>query len=203
MSWHNGDYPTATSLGDSDIFLGAQSGASVVFNGTTLKDYISARSANVLYTDTTLVGTPASTSVQALFTYTLPASTLSVDGWFVHVRAWGFTGGNANAKRLLFNLGGTNEDSGVKDLNNYRWEFEAHIIRTAAGNQDVRMKFTTTPAITWGDDAGSTVIHMVTDEWTENLNSDLDIVLQGRSSQDVVVAASDVVYQGSIILLNA
>lgn len=37
MSWHNGDYPTVASLGDSDIFLGAQSGATVVFDGTTLK----------------------------------------------------------------------------------------------------------------------------------------------------------------------
>lgn len=201
MSWHNGDYPTATSLGDSDIFLGAQSGASVVFTGTTLKDYISARSANILNVDSTLNGTDANTSQKTLYSYILPAATLSVDGHFLHLIAWGSTAGNSNTKRIQIATGTPftlfNSSSGV--VNGKEWWLEMFFIRLAAGNEDVYSKVI---CIENGGDWGSDNITGKSDkrEATENTNSDITFNIQGQNGSAV---ASDVLYEGSIWLLNA
>lgn len=199
-SWHTGTYPTVTSLGDSDIFLGAQSGASVVFTGSTLKNYV--KSGSFPVSDSTQAATPGNTTLTALYTFTLPAATLNTDGWFIRFRAWGTTGMNNNNKRLQITLGGTGDLSGYAALNNFRWHVDVIFMRTAAGNQDVSLMYDTSATTTWGDTGGATQKHIVLEEWAEDLNSDLDIVISGQSQQNIVVAASDIVYERSIITLN-
>lgn len=198
MAWHNGDYPTITSLTDADILLGAQSGSSAVFTGATLKSYISAKSSNLLNSDSTLLGTDANTSEKVLFSYTLPAATLSVDGWFVHIIVWGSVLGDANNKRIILRTGtpATIINSGAAAVDN-QWILESWIIRLAAGNQDCYSRIYAFSNPTWGDPVTGMMRKF---ESTENLNSAITFDFVGQNSAAI---ASSVVYEGSIILLNA
>lgn len=199
MGWNNGDYSAITTLTDSDLFLASQGGVTQTATLAKIRSALGICSSCVLSSDSTLAGTPANTTETTLFSYVLPAATLSTDGWFIRIIAWGYTGASGNNKSLLVRFGGTAIiSSGMAALNNNTWFLEAYVIRKAAGNQDAIGRLTATPVANgWG---GTVTGMTLFSEPAINLNGAVTIVINGLNG---VASASDVTYEGSLILLNS
>lgn len=197
-AWWN-DYSALTSLNDADYLPISQSNAQNTVTLATFRQFLGLCSTCLLNSDSTLAGTPANTSETTLFTYTLPASTLSTDGWFVRIFAWGKFAANANTKRVKLKIGSTTIlDSTADAFSNVEniWQINAYIVRRAAGNQDVISEITSTATNTIANP--KTAKGFV--ESTENLNSALAITITGTNG---TASASDIRYEGSLILLNS
>ena len=85
--------------------------------------------------NTTAVGNVGA-GADDLMTYTLPASTLGVDGMGVRITAWGYTANNANAKTLGLYFGATAFSSATLTTGTAgRWVMTAVLIRSGATTQ--------------------------------------------------------------------
>ena len=118
-----------------------------------------------------------------LMTYTLPASTLSVDGMGVRITAWGITANNANAKTVKMYFGSTNVGSLICTTNTIEgWVHQAVIIRTGATAQLGRLVLSAQAAVwKWGGNATApteTLSGAVTIKCTGEATATNDIVQQ-------------------------
>lgn len=199
MSWFN-DYPAIPSLTDATRLLAEQGGSTGTLLGSVIKTYVAANSSSILNSDSTLAGTPANTTKTALRTFAIPAATLSVDGWFIHSYHWGTIAATAGTKRIFLAFGATEIDSGAQAFSSSAgtWVVESIVRRTAAGNQDMLTRIAiSTGTVTW---AGELSGFNSFTEPAENLNGAVNLVLSGQNGNPV---ASDIRYEGSIILLNS
>lgn len=65
-------------------------------------------------------------------TYSLPADTLSANGFGIKLTAWGVTAATTTAKQVKAYFGATAiADTGFIALNNHSWRFEGNIIRSS------------------------------------------------------------------------
>lgn len=187
MAWHNGDYSAITTLTDSDILLAAQSGQTMTATVAKIKSALGVCSSCLLSSNSTLAGTPANLTETTLNTYTLPAATLNTDGWFARATYWGTFANNGNTKTLKFKFGATSTTI-IAAAVTVTWKVEALIIRTAAGNQDLVISSSiANPAVFFSEPA-------------ENLNGAVNLLITGQNG---TASASDIRYEGHLIILNS
>lgn len=93
-----------------------------------------------LTVDTTQAATGANTTETDLWTYSLPANTLSADNYGVRVELWYSTAANANNKTVRPYWGGTALDTFTAASNNAVVVVRFEIWRTAAGAQRTFME---------------------------------------------------------------
>jgi hypothetical protein len=79
----------------------------------------------------------ADTNENTLFTYSLPANTLSAVGKTVKVIAWGVTSADANNKTVKIYFGTASFTTGAAAANNKAWFVEARITKTGTNTQTI------------------------------------------------------------------
>jgi hypothetical protein len=94
-----------------------------------------ATASGVLTVGTTQVGTDAAVTEKDLWTYSLPANTLSANGKTVRVSAFGTVANNANNKTIKLYFNGTSITTTTTVAATAGWRIEADIVRTASGAQ--------------------------------------------------------------------
>ena len=95
-----------------------------------------AKVTGVLTVSTTQAGTAADTNETDLWTYSLPANTLNVDGKGIRITAWGTTGATANNKTMKLYFAGTVLNVTLAlAANNRGWILRGQVIRTGAATQ--------------------------------------------------------------------
>lgn len=90
---------------------------------------------SVLTVDTTQAGTGANTNETDLWTYSLPANTLSADGKAVRITVFGSSGANGNTKTMRVYVGATVVNTRATTNNGTNWEMTTVVIRTGASAQ--------------------------------------------------------------------
>jgi len=128
--------------------------------------------------------TPPSNSGTAettLFSYTLPADTLDVNGRKVRVMVSGTTSADSDNKVFRLYLGGTGGtklwDSGNTTINNEWWTLEAEINRDGVGSQ-----YSTVTALWARGGPGADLQALERTASSEDETGALDIVVTGQSS---------------------
>ena len=137
----------------------------------------------VIHVNTTQTGTTAVTTEETLWTYTLPANTLSANGQSVRITIAAQSAANANAKSLRLYFGGTVIESRIGGADNataYRIQYT--VTRVSATSQlssgwmmiagGVDSGFIETPAETL---TGNVIIKLTGQNGTANAN---DLVLK-------------------------
>lgn len=89
----------------------------------------------VLTVSTTTAGTLADTNETDLWSYTMPANTLGVDGRMLRIVAFGSWGATANTKVPRIRFGGTQVAATTSTGNGTAWRMEAIVVRTGASSQ--------------------------------------------------------------------
>lgn len=89
----------------------------------------------LLTSNATTTGTGANTTETDLWTYSLPAGTLSTNLWGVRIKAWGTTGANANNKTFKVYFGATQIVALSTTANASGWTSLGTVLRTAAATQ--------------------------------------------------------------------
>lgn len=139
-----------------------------------------------LHTDTTSVGNVGA-GEDTLITYSMNANTLSSNGNYLEILAWGTTAANANNKRIKLKIGTTTLlDTTAVAANNASWFINARLIRTAASaEQSIASILSDSSLIV--DSATYTDV-------TEDTTTALDIFCTGEATND-----NDIVQKGLII----
>lgn len=142
----------------------------------------------VLHVSTTQAGTIADTNETDLWSYALPANTLSADGKALRIRAWGTTGATANTKTLRLYVGATALFTlGPSGYNNLGWHIDAIVVRTGASAQ-LAQTFAAIGVITGAVNQGTTPAADTTAAITLKV-----------TGQNGTAAANDVVLKGAIV----
>jgi hypothetical protein len=132
------------------------------------------------------------TSEETLMSFSLPASTLNVDGRGVRITAWGVTAANGNAKTygLYFGATALTNAPGITD-NNHRWRIDAIVFRTAAATQEG----ITTRSSSTSDSAGGGTTRNVRTTPGETLSGAVTIALKATTA----TSAGDVTCEGLLV----
>ena len=134
------------------------------------------------------VGTDANTLEKFFQTYQLPADTLSTDGSWLEIFAWGSTAANGNLKTLTARFGGSTIYTNSVALNNRKWDFTAKVIRTSSLGQ-ITFAFSSTFNSSSGQEAAP----------TEDMGNDIAVSISGTNG---TASASDITCEGFIIRVN-
>jgi hypothetical protein len=121
--------PTGSANTDIVALLGGTGG----FNDTVTA--IQGVASRVLSVSTTQAGTGANTDETTLWSYALPANTLSANGKGVRITVYGTTAANANTKTRKLYFGATAVANVGDANNNANWVFVAVVTRTGASAQ--------------------------------------------------------------------
>lgn len=150
------------------------------------------------FTDTscqcTLVsrGRSSSTGADTLETYfetwQMPDNTLSSNGDWLEIFAYGTTAANSNLKTLTLYFGGTSIYVKTIGVNNKGWEIRAKVLRTSSTTQK-------TYSVSDTMDAGNHQIKFP----TEDLSSTISISISGTNGS---ASAGDINCEGFFIRLN-
>jgi len=143
--------------------------------------------AGVLTASATITNSPADTNENDLFSYTLPANTLSRNGDAVEVIVWGTTAANANNKTLKLYFGATNvANSPTSGYSGIFWYLRATVIRVDATHQRCIGDFVVTGGVMRPNGTSPAA----------TLTGDVVIRMTGTSA---VGGAGDIVRQGAIV----
>lgn len=147
----------------------------------------------VLTVSTTSAQTAADTNETDLWTYSLPANTLDVNGRTVRVTAYGSYGATANNKTVKLYFGAAvTSDSGTVAANGGNWKFVAEITRTGAATQ-IASALRVVGGFATGSGNSLTAP-------AETLSGALTIKVTGTNG---TAAAGDIVFKGALVeLLN-
>lgn len=140
------------------------------------------------FTNTTAAQTGANTNETDLWTDSIPANTLSTDGYAIRIRAWGTTAANANSKNQRLYFGGTVIGLINGSSSGAVWNFDAVIVRTDAAAQVAH-------AIgqLGGYATGSSNTHT---PLTADTTAAIPIKITGQNG---VASAGDIVFRGVIV----
>lgn len=138
---------------------------------------------------TTLAGTAANTDEQTLYAFSLPASTLGVNGRGVRIRAFGTVAANGNTKTVKLKFGSTIIATRAAADNGQTWTITADVIRTSATAQ---------LGHGWLVNTGGSVANQSITTPAETLSGAVTISLTGQSGTGT---ASDVVFRGAYVEL--
>jgi hypothetical protein len=72
---------------------------------------------------------------QTMFTFSVPAGTLSVAGNGLYVETWGTTAANAAPKSITLNIGGQKVNTGTFTTSASAWSLDAYVFKTGASAQ--------------------------------------------------------------------
>lgn len=141
----------------------------------------------VLTVNTTQAGTTAVTTEEDLWTYSLPANTLSANGKAVRITAFGTTAANANNKTIKLYFGSTVvATSGTSGYNGIAWTLTVPVIRTGAATQ-------------LGMGGVAVVGGSLGNSWSapaETLSGAITIKVTGQNG---TASANDIVFRGAIV----
>lgn len=147
------------------------------------------KGAGIINVDTVQAATGANTTDTTLFSYTLPANALDATGRTIRFTAYGTTGATANNKtiRIKWNgTGGTSAPAITTAGNGTAWMLQGVITRTGSSTQD-----------TFGTAQVSGVVGAVS--FATAAATDSGTITIHVTGQNGTAAASDIVYEGSII----
>lgn len=138
----------------------------------------------------TTVGTDGNTLEKYLQTWQMPANTLTVDGSWLEIYAYGGCANNSNVKTIRMRFGATilNAQS-VAAPNNVGWFIKATVIRI--GDNSQKGLTVSEPTIHTGGTDGTMP--------TEDLLSDIPISISGQNG---TASTNDITCEGFIIRLN-
>jgi hypothetical protein len=146
----------------------------------------------VIERSTTQAATIADTNETTLFTFSLPANTLSENGKGVRITAFGTYGATVNNKTIKVKFGATTiADTGAAAANGTAWHVIGTILRTGAATQltsAVRMV---------GAFASGSGVSMPTTP-AEDTTAAIAIVVTGTNG---TAAANDIVFRGAVVEL--
>lgn len=145
------------------------------------------RATGVLTTNTTSVNSPADTNENDLWSYTLPANTLSANGKGVRVYAWGTTAANTNTKTMRPYFAGSNMTGIATTTSGASWFLEMVVLRTGASSQiaAVRNLVNANAVVVAGGPTGN-----------GDTTTALIIKVTGQSGTGT---AADIVFKGAIV----
>ncbi len=137
------DGADATRVKPSDwnaafAWTGGVAGDVPAFDTGSATDATWVRRARALTTNTTAVGNVGA-GADTLMSYSLPASTLLVDGQALRITVHGTMAGNANAKAITLDFGSTSVAliTTTAAPNGKDWRAEATVIRVGVGTQEM------------------------------------------------------------------
>jgi hypothetical protein len=140
-----------------------------------------------LNTQFTSSGNGADTTEDTLFTYTLPANTLSSAGKGLRIRCWGSTAANTDVKSFNLYFGASKFASATFTTSGANWVSQMEVLRnTTAATQQV---FAT-------GSSASTATAPYFNAGTDNAAAAVVIKCTGQST---TAAASDIVGQGFLV----
>jgi hypothetical protein len=149
-----------------------------------------AQVSGVLSVNTTQAGTGADTNETDLWTYSLPANTLNVDGKTLRVTVSGDNAANANAKTVKFYFGSTAVFiSNAATTNPASWSATYVITRTGASAQLLVRVLSI-----YG--AGAVVANPVTSTPAEATTGAITLKVTGQNG---IAAANDIVFKGAVV----
>ena len=135
---------------DVEITGGTISGTTMSDNTITIPAGSSGSNAQLggtIYIDTTAVGNVGA-GEDTLMTYAVPANTLSNDGDYLEIEAWGVTAANANNKNIKLKIGTTTLlATGAVAANGANWWISAVIARTGASAESIIAKIISDDAL--------------------------------------------------------
>lgn len=189
------DFVTTTQLATKENSLGNPAADGMVLSSTAagVRSWVSNDSgASIIYNTTANNATAANTTKTTLKTYTLPASTLAVDGDFLIIRAIFQTAANANGKTVGIDFGATTVATATFDANNDTFELIVIINRVGQNSQSALGK-----ALQWDTATGAAVGNYgIYTSPAENFAADIVINIFGTNG---VATASDIISrQGSV-----
>jgi len=165
----------------------------VSFDGTA-NIVLAATGSNVLKLDAAAVGN-VNAGPDDLITYSLPADTLDANGKGIRVTMWGTGANNVNGKVLGIAWGSTSRPLALTISEAVFWKAEIIVVRTASGNQDVRMTFQETLEATGGGTLNT--VKGSSAQYTATEADSAPIVI--KAVADLVTATNDVVQEGLLV----
>jgi hypothetical protein len=148
----------------------------------------------VLTVSSTSAATIADTNETTLWTYDLPANTLSADGRIVRVTVWGTVAANADTKtiKLYFGSSSFTLNDSTTAPNGVGWTSTALYTRTGSGAQSRTKLYALFGATNQFPSAGGTA--------SETDTAAITIKITGTNG---TAAANDIVFKGALVeLLN-
>lgn len=139
-----------------------------------------------LTTNTTQVGTDADLLEKDLWTYDLPANTLSADGKGIRITAWGSGAANANSKTIRGHWGATVVVLQGASINASGWRVVYEVVRTGASAQVGQGNL-------WANALTSINVPVAP---AEDTSGAITIKVTG---QNAVASANDIVFRGAIV----
>jgi len=135
-------------------------------------------------------GSGADTTEDTLYTYTIPANTLTIPGQTLHIHCWGTTGATANNKTMKLYHGASVISTPTAATNAKGWDLWLHVTRgnTGALQQVMGTGYVDTTLVTPYNNAG-----------TDSYASALVVKCTGTNGTAV---ASDVAGQGMTVELS-
>lgn len=126
---------TPGKVDSNNNLLVAIGAGSVLPNGTAIDAGTGTADATLggtLAVSTTSAGTPASLTETDLWSYSMPANTLSADGKGVYIEAWGTKAANGNSVTPRLYFGGTLVTGSDYTTSGDAWFLSGRIVRTGA-----------------------------------------------------------------------
>jgi hypothetical protein len=148
--------------------------------------FTNGRASGILTTSTTTAATAANTDETDLWTYSLPANTLSVDGKGLRLTIWGTTGATANNKTLKVYFGATTVLNQTTAVNAQRWRLDVTILRTAAATEEVLA----------GGIAQTSIFAQALTSGSIDLTAAVTIRMTGTNG---TAAANDITFRGAVV----
>lgn len=162
----------------SSIFLGPLAvgvGAGGVVGGV----------ASLIAVDTTQAATGNDTNPTVLFTYSLPANTLSRDGSAIRVTHFGSLAANGNTKTIAATFGSTTVSTDNGAINSGGWQITYIVVRTGSATQVIPAH-----SVMLRTDLQNFVAQ------TKDFTAAITLTVVGTNGS---ASANDIVYRGTII----
>jgi hypothetical protein len=141
----------------------------------------------VLTVSTTQAGTTAVTTEEDLWTYSLPANTLSANGKSLRITVWGTTAANANTKNVRAYFGGTEVAAGQSTTSGANWRIDVVLHRTGA-SAEISNGLTIFGGAVAGNQSDASL--------TSDTTGAIPIKVTGQNG---TAAANDIVFRGAIV----
>lgn len=165
-----------------------------IANGTTITEGTGSATAvigGVLTVNTTATGTGADTNETTLWTYDLPANTLSANNKGVRITVWGTGAANGNTKTIRVKFGGSTVSALAATTSGLDWCATVEVWRTGAATQVSmgRMVF-------GADTSNGGAVRMDYVTPTETLSGAVTIKMTGQNG---TASANDIVFRGAMV----
>jgi hypothetical protein len=154
----------------------------------TPADVTAGVAARILTVSTAQSGTPANTNETDLWTYPLPANTLSANGRAIRVTAWGTFASNANTKSIKAYFGATGFAAAGGFTTQVTWEINFLVVRTGAAAQIGYVRY----------NSAANICSLTTASPAETMSGGITVKVTGQNG---TANANDIVLRGALVEL--